>query len=143
MTIRFNADTAPDLPWDFKSDQRSITTPVGRKTLVSFHARNLSDLPVTGTALYNVVPEKVGKYFHKIECFCFGEQLLNPRQSVQMPVVFFVDPSIADDPDMDDVETITLSYSFFKTESERLEQALEDFYNQPASPAAGRAGGGS
>lgn len=143
ITVRFNSDVAPDLPWEFAPEQRSITTPIGRKTLISFRAKNESGLPVTGTALYNVVPEKMGKYFHKIECFCFGEQLLNPGQDIDMPVVFFIDPAMADDPDLDEVQTVTLSYSFFRTESETLEHALEDFYNQPVSKAAGRAGGGS
>lgn len=142
ITVRFDSNTAPDLPWDFKPEMQHVSMPIGRKTLVNFRARNYSAAPVTGTAVYNVTPAKAGKYFHKIECFCFGEQLLNPAQKVDMPVVFFIDPSIADDPNMNDVESITLSYSFFRTESERLEQALEDFYNQPAA-SAGKAGGGS
>lgn len=142
ITVRLNSSTAPDLPWEFRPEQREATMPIGRKTLVNFVARNQSGRPVTGTAVYNVTPPKAGKYFRKIECFCFGEQLLRPGERIDMPVVFFVDPAIADDRNMDDVTTITLSYSFFLTESERLEQALQDFYNQPAY-AAGKAGGGS
>ncbi|MBU0859206.1 MAG: cytochrome c oxidase assembly protein, partial [Alphaproteobacteria bacterium] len=142
MTVKFNASTAPDLPWNFRAEQREVRMNVGKKTLVNFRAENYAGAPVTGTAVYNVTPPKAGKYFHKMECFCFGEQLLTPGQKMDMPVVFFVDPAIADDPNMDDVTTITLSYSFFRTESERLEQALEDFYNQPAA-SAGKAGGGS
>jgi len=142
ITVKFNTDTAPDLPWEFKPEKREITMPIGRKSLINFKAENYTTTPVTGTAVYNVTPAKAGKYFRKIECFCFGEQLLNPGQKMDMPVVFFIDPSIEDAPDLDDVSTITLSYSFFRTESDRLEQALEDFYNQPAD-SAGKAGGGS
>ena len=142
ITVKFNTDTAPDLPWEFKPERREITLPIGRKSLINFKAENYTTTPVTGTAVYNVTPAKAGKYFRKIECFCFGEQLLNPGQKIDMPVVFFIDPAIEDAPDLDDLTTITLSYSFFRTESERLEQALEDFYNQPAD-VAGKAGGGS
>lgn len=142
MTVRFNSDTAPDLPWHFRPEQRAVSMPIGRKTLINFKAENYSRHPVTGTAVYNVTPPKAGKYFHKMECFCFGEQLLTPGEKMDMPVVFFIDPAIAADRDMDDVTTITLSYSFFKAGSGGLEQALEDFYNQPAA-AAGLAGSGS
>ena len=108
---------------------REIDLQIGQKGFVSFHAENKTDVPITGTALYNVVPTKAGKYFHKVQCFCFGEQLLEPKQRVAMPVMFYVSPDIADDPNMDDVKTITLSYTFFKAESEALDQALEAFYN--------------
>ena len=87
--------------------------------------------PSAGTAIYNVTPLKVGKYFHKIECFCFGEQVLQPGQEVQMPVLFYVDPAFADDPHMEDVSLITLSYTFYHTESDALEKALEEYYDAP------------
>lgn len=137
ITVRFNADTARGLPWRFRPEQRAVEAHPGARVLVSYAAENWSDRPVTGTALYNVSPPKAGKYFHKIECFCFGEQLLNPGQQVVMPVVFFIDPAIDDDPGMKDVTTITLSYTFFKIETPELDRALEDFYNQsaPAAPA--------
>ena len=129
VTVKLNSDTASNLPWQFEPDMREIDLQIGQKGFVSFHAENKTDVPITGTALYNVVPTKVGKYFHKVQCFCFGEQLLEPRQRVAMPVMFYVSPDIADDPNMDDVKTITLSYTFFKAESEALDQALEAFYN--------------
>jgi cytochrome c oxidase assembly protein subunit 11 len=131
MEIRFNADTSPDLPWTFKPDQHKVTVNIGQEGLVSYQARNDTAQPTTGTAVYNVTPEKAGKYFQKIQCFCFGEQLLQPNEEIHMPVVFFVDPKMADDPEMDDVTTITLSYTFFRSESEELDKALEEFYNAP------------
>lgn len=130
ITVKFNSDTHRNLPWSFRPEQRSIDVHVGQKGLISYIAQNEGPAPVAGTALYNVVPLKAGQYFHKIQCFCFDEQILAPNQTMNMPVVFYIDPSIADDPSMDDVQTITLSYSFFKTESKALEQALEAFYNK-------------
>ena len=137
ITVKFNADISRNLPWSFRPEQREVKTHPGAKTLIAYHAQSRSDQPVAGTALYNVSPPKAGRYFHKVECFCFGEQILNPGQDVSMPVVFFIDPEIDNDPGMDDVTTITLSYTFFKTESQALDKALEDFYNQPSSAAMG------
>ena len=102
---------------------------LGQQGLIAFMARNKSALPVTGTAVYNVTPNKAGQYFHKMQCFCFGEQLLNPGEEMPMPVVFYIDPSMADDREMDDVTSITLSYTFFPSESEELDKAMEAFYN--------------
>lgn len=138
ITVRLNAETASSLPWEFAPEQRRIDVHPGQKTLISYKAANLSRAPVTGTAVYNVSPPKAGKYFKKIECFCFGEQLLTAGQRVSMPVLFFIDPAIDEDPGMKDVTTITLSYTFFKIDSRELERALEDFYNQPASGAPAR-----
>ncbi|MCB9983824.1 MAG: cytochrome c oxidase assembly protein [Rhodospirillales bacterium] len=130
ITINFDADTASNLPWDFDPEQRTITVKIGQKGLMAFHAKNKADKPVAGSAIYNVTPLKVGKYFHKVQCFCFDEQILKPGEAVAMPVMFYIDPKMHEDRNMDDVQTITLSYTFFKSESEELEQALEDFYNQ-------------
>ena len=118
MTVRFNADTGPALPWEFAPAQRKISIRVGEQALAFYRARNLSDRAVTGTATFNVTPLKAGQYFSKIDCFCFTEQTLAPGASADMPVTFFVDPAIADDPNLDDVTTITLSYTFFETERE-------------------------
>lgn len=133
ITIKFNGDIATDLPWEFKPDQREITVHVGEQTKISYSARSRTNIPTGGTAMFNVTPDKAGKYFHKIQCFCFSEQILKPGERVTMPVLFYIDPAITDDRNLDDVKTITLSYSFFKSESEALEQALEDFYNQPSA----------
>ena len=115
ITVRFHAATHPDLPWQFQPEQRAVTLRVGEEGLAFYSAQNLTNQPVTGIAVYNVTPEKVGRYFHKIACFCFDEQTLAPRQRVDMPVSFWVDPRIAEDPNTRDVREITLSYSFFRT----------------------------
>lgn len=135
VVIKFAANTARGMPWRFRPEMRQETVKLGKKSLTSFRAENPTDQSITGTALYNVSPPKAGKYFHKIQCFCFGEQVLPPGKSVSMPVVFYVDPAMADDRDMDDVSHITLSYTFFKTGSSDLDRAMEDFYNQPSAKA--------
>ena len=126
MRIRFDANTHRDLPWQFGPEIRQTTVNIGQDGLINFKAKNTSDIPVTGTALFNVTPLKAGKYFIKTQCFCFEEQQLNPGQSINMPVVFYVDPAITKDRSMDDVKVITLSYSFFKSDSQELENAVLD-----------------
>jgi len=135
ITVSFAASTARNMPWHFSPDDRAVTVPLGKKMLTSFRAENPTAEAVTGTALYNVTPERAGKYFHKIQCFCFGEQTLPPYESVSMPVVFYVDPEMDEDRNMDDVTHITLSYTFFRTESSDLDKALEGFYNQVSAQA--------
>jgi len=129
ITVRFNADVARDMPWSFHPDMKEIKLKVGQDGFVSFVAFNPLSQPVAGTAVYNVTPLKAGKYFYKTQCFCFNEQILTPQLRVHMPVVFFVDPAITEDPEMDDLKTITLSYTFFRKDSEALEKAMEKFYN--------------
>ncbi len=114
ITVRFNADTARAMPWKFRPQQRAITLKVGEQALALYEASNPTDRRIVGTSTFNVTPAKAGAYFNKIECFCFTEQALTPGQSVDMPVSFFVDPAISDDPNLDDVKTITLSYTFFE-----------------------------
>ena len=114
ITVRFNADVNSELPWRFGPEQREMTLAIGETGLAFYRATNLSARRVTGTATFNVTPFKAGPYFDKIECFCFTEQVLEPGQTVDMPVSFFVDPAILDDPDLADVHTITLSYTFFR-----------------------------
>jgi len=99
--------------------------------LISYTAENKASHATRGAALYNVTPPKAGLYFHKIQCFCFDEQTLAASEKAHMPVLFFVDPSMADDPNLDDVSTITLSYTFFDADSEDLDQDMVDFYNKP------------
>jgi cytochrome c oxidase assembly protein subunit 11 len=129
ITVQFNGDVSNNLPWRFTPDDRKITVHIGQEALTSFTAESHLDRPTVGSALYNVTPLKAGKYFHKIQCFCFGEQMLQPGQKVSMPITFYIDPEIAEDKSMDDVHTITLSYTFFPAESEELDAALEAFYN--------------
>ena len=113
ITIRFDATVNQDLSWRFKPEQVSQTLHIGQTGLAFYEAENLADKPVTGRATFNVSPAKAGLYFRKIECFCFTEQTLLPGEKVSMPVTYFVDPALADDKNLDDVQTITLAYTFF------------------------------
>jgi cytochrome c oxidase assembly protein subunit 11 len=115
ITVRFNANTNPNLPWDFRPEQEQIRLPLGEEQLAFYAARNRAGTPVTGVALYNVTPETAGKYFHKTACFCFNQQILAAGQQMQFPLSFWVDPAIAKDPNTADIRTITLSYTFFRT----------------------------
>jgi cytochrome c oxidase assembly protein subunit 11 len=115
IRVRFNADTNPALPWKFTPDQSDITLKLGEEQVAFYHATNEARQAVTGMALYNVTPEKVGKYFHKTACFCFNKQTLEGGQTQEFPVSFWVDPAIRDDPNTSDVRTITLSYTFFRS----------------------------
>ena len=114
VTVRFNADVDPRLAWAVQPVQRSVRLKVGDSGLAFYQARNLTARPITGTATFNVTPMKAGQYFTKVQCFCFEEQRLAPGESVDMAVSFFVDPAIEEDPNMAEVETITLSYTFFR-----------------------------
>ena len=115
IRVRFNADTNPGLPWMFAPDQLEVSLNLGDEQVAFYHATNRSGRPVTGMALYNVTPEKVGKYFHKTACFCFNKQTLSANQSMEFPVSFWVDPAIRDDPNTADVKVITLSYTFYRS----------------------------
>ena len=132
ITVRFNADIDPDLPWSFAPEQRQMEVRIGEQNLAFYGATNRSDHPIVGQATYNVTPFKAAPYFSKIACFCFDEQILQPGQQVDMPVSFYVDPGIVSDPDTRDVHTITLSYTFFLLEDES--EALEA--DQTARPAS-------
>ena len=118
VTIRFNADVNPELPWSFQPVERALDIRIGEQGLAFYRASNVGSEPVTGTASFNVTPLKAGVYFSKVQCFCFEEQRLEPGQTVDMPVSFFVDPEILEDPNLDDVSTITLSYTFFRSTGE-------------------------
>ena len=114
ITVRFDSVVGRNLPWKFKPEQVDQTIHLGESALAFYRAENFSDKPVTGRATFNVSPAKAGIYFQKIDCFCFTEQTLQPGEVVSMPVAYFVDPDLADDRNLDEVETITLSYTFFE-----------------------------
>jgi len=133
LTVRFNTDVNPNLDWKFEAEQTNLTLKIGQEALISYKATNQSTEPLAGTAIYNVLPPAAGKYFHKTQCFCFNYQLIAPGQSAHFPVVFYIDPALAQDPDLADLKTITLSYTFFKADSNELESALEAFYKDGKS----------
>lgn len=133
VTVRFNTDVSPDLDWSFKPDQPAVTVKVGQEALISFTAVNNSAKPLAGTALFNVLPEAAGRFFDKTQCFCFDYQMIAPGQSAHFPVVFYIDPAFMKARELDDVKTITLSYTFFQADSPALERALEAFYNDGKS----------
>lgn len=127
LKIRFDSNVNPALGWAFDPVQKSMDLKVGENALAFYQAENQGDEVIVGTATFNVTPDKAGLYFNKVECFCFTEQVLKPGQRVDMPVSFFIDPEIVDDPNLDDVTTITLSYTFFRADDQsaakRVEQA--------------------
>lgn len=137
IKVRFDASTNPQLAWRFKPKQLEMELKLGETGLAFYEATNQGAVRSWGTATFNVTPQKVGQYFSKIECFCFTEQHLEPGQSIDMPVTFFVDPRIADDPNAQDVHTITLSYTFFPLEEEERQRAERSL---AASAEPGKAG---
>ncbi|PHR61691.1 MAG: cytochrome c oxidase assembly protein [Robiginitomaculum sp.] len=117
ITVRFDANTRNDLPWTFKPEAVSVKVKLGQNALAFYTAKNNSVVPIVGTASYNVSPIKAAPYFSKVECFCFTEQRLEPGEEVRMPVLFFVDTLLAEDERLDEVQTITLSYTFHNVEN--------------------------
>lgn len=115
ITVRFDANVAKTLPWEFKPEQIKQDLRLGERKIATYRAHNLSGRPITGTAMFNVSPEQAGKYFNKIECFCFTEQTLKAGEDVRMPVIYYVDPAILTDPAARNIEEITLSYTFTET----------------------------
>ena len=116
VTVRFDANTEPGMPWQFRPKQNEIKLRIGETGMAFYEAYNPTDRVVAGTAAYNVAPDLAGYYFNKIQCFCFTEQVLQPHERVEMPVVFFVDPEIMKDGDANWIRDITLSYTFYETE---------------------------
>jgi cytochrome c oxidase assembly protein subunit 11 len=131
IRVRFDANVDRALPWTFAPEKRSVEVKIGETALAFFKASNTSNAPLAGTAVFNVVPELAGRYFTKIQCFCFKEQRLAAGASVEMPVTFFVDPKIVDDEDTKNISEITLSYTFYRT---------GDDSGVAAAPPAGNSG---
>jgi cytochrome c oxidase assembly protein subunit 11 len=112
VVIRFDANQR-GLPWEFHPERPTDTVTIGARDMSIFIAKNLAAVPITGSAIFNVSPAQAGKYFNKIQCFCFSDQTLKPGEEVRMPVVYYVDPKIMNDPETKDIEEITLSYTFY------------------------------
>lgn len=137
MTVRFDSNVNPELPWVFKPVQRTMTLKVGETRLAFYEATNTGSETLVGTATFNVTPDKSGLYFDKIDCFCFTEQVLRPGETVDMPVSFYLDPALADDRKMDGVTTITLSYTFFRAQDQSKARQIAE------APAEDKATGGT
>jgi len=120
LSVRFDANVAPGLDWTFEPETTSIELRTGVTTTVFFKVHNRSDHEIASTAVYNVTPEQTGAYFDKISCFCFSEQHLGPHETAELPVVFFLDPALEKDKDMNDVQAVTLSYTLFAAPSETV-----------------------
>ena len=123
VTVRLDANVDKSLPWDFYPAVDSVTLNIGETSTIQYVARNTADVPTTGTATFNVTPEKTGLYFNKIDCFCFQEQTLQPGEAVDMAVSFFVDPAIIENHTTNEVRTITLSYTFFRSLEDMMQEA--------------------
>lgn len=119
IKVRFDANVAAGLPWDFKPVQREVELKIGETIQIAYTAYNRSDTVTSGQATFNVTPMAAGKYFNKVQCFCFTENQLQPGETLELPVVLFVDPKIVDQVDTKDIETITLSYTFFPQQAEK------------------------
>ena len=119
LSIRFDANHMPALPWNFAPEKSHETVTIGERQIAFFEAKNLDAVPVTGRATFNVTPVVAGKYFTKVQCFCFTEQTLKAGQQVRMPVIFYVDPKILTDPDAKDIAEITLSYTFYAVDADK------------------------
>jgi cytochrome c oxidase assembly protein subunit 11 len=141
VTVQFDTNEGMDAPIDFKPAQHELNVRLGENTLAYFEASNPTSEPITVTATFNVTPFKVGPYFKKIQCFCFTEQHLDPGEHVEMPVLFFVDPAMDDERQLDDVQTITLSYTFFRS-TDGVPDAAPVGQSAAKSPASGGGGQG-
>jgi cytochrome c oxidase assembly protein subunit 11 len=124
ITVRFDANVSPNLPWKFQPVENKLDLRIGENRIAFYRVTNLSNETVTGTASYNVSPDQFGVYFMKVQCFCFQEQTLQPGETVEMPVSFFVDPTLLKDRDLENQREVTLSYTFFRVK-------------KPAEPAKG------
>ncbi|VAV99676.1 Cytochrome oxidase biogenesis protein Cox11-CtaG, copper delivery to Cox1 [hydrothermal vent metagenome] len=126
ITVRFTGMVSGGLDWKFIPKQLKQTSYVGSSQLASFTATNRSDRPITGTATYNVSPAKAAEYFVKLDCFCFTEQVLQPGETAQMPVLYYIDPEIDNDRRLDEIKTITLSYTFFELKNSKSAKLAEE-----------------
>lgn len=132
VNVRFDANVSGGLPWEFAPVQREVTVRIGETTIINYVARNISDRPATGRATFNVSPDLTGSYFNKVQCFCFTDTTLAAGETMEMPVMFFVDPDIVKEKDLKGLKTITLSYTFFPLDKEPEKKLVKE----PAKPLA-------
>jgi len=125
VVVRLDANVDKALPWEFYPAERSVTLTIGETRTVHYVAKNISDKPTIGTANFNVTPAKAGLYFNKIDCFCFQEQVLQPGETVDMAVSFFVDPDMVENSTTDEIRTITLSYTFFRSLDDMMQESAQ------------------
>lgn len=135
LTVSFKSSVPDTMPWTFVPTQNEVKIIPGETALAFYTARNNSDKAIIGVATYNVIPPKAALYFNKIQCFCFEEQRLEPQEEIDMPVFFFIDPAMLDDPALKNINSIVLSYTFFKTGEEEIEAPAS--HNTAASASAG------
>jgi cytochrome c oxidase assembly protein subunit 11 len=139
VTVQFDSNVEPGLPWRFKPEQHAVTVHLGEQKLAFFSAENTSDQSIVGHATFNVTPLQTGIYFNKIQCFCFTEERLGPHQKVDMPVVFFVDPALDKDAELRSIDTITLAYTFFRSAKPANASDLSRFLpDAPPDPVHGK-----
>ena len=134
VKVHFDANVAAELPWKFEPMQSSLDVKVGENTLAFYKATNISDKPTTGTAVFNVTPDAVGTHFNKVQCFCFTEQRLEPGQSIEMAVSFFVDPAFVTDEETRHLSELTLSYAFYPVAAPKKKEG------QAAAASSGKGG---
>ena len=134
INVRFDANTASVLNWDFAPEDRQVTIKMGEQMIINYVAKNLSDKPIVGMASFNVTPQAAGVFFNKIECFCFTDTYIEPGQTLNMPVTFYIDPDMDHEKAMKALNTITLSYTFYESETSP-EEALEELNEERALEA--------
>ena len=133
IQVRFDANVAPGVPWSFKPEKPVVELKLGENGLAFYTVKNESDRPVTAVATYNVTPHKVGPYFQKLECFCFQDRTLQPGESMELPVIFYVDPALATDRNVDEVTEVTLSYTFFAAGDKAIQASQGDLTAPPVA----------
>lgn len=133
IVVRFDASLDSAMDWEFKPMQTEMTIRIGETGLAFYEAYNPTDRPIAGTASYNVTPDQSGGYFTKIECFCFTQQVLQPGERITMPVSFFVDPTIEENPEAREIKEITLSYTFYETPLPEQQAALAPVAGSPVN----------
>jgi cytochrome c oxidase assembly protein subunit 11 len=136
VTVRFDSNVAPGLDWEFTPVVNTMSLRIGENALAVYRATNHSATPVVGTATFNVTPEQAGAFFNKVQCFCFTEQRLEPGETVEMPVSFFVDPAMVNDQDGAHIHTITLSYTFYAVNKPNARAAATPAAPGPTPPEA-------